>query len=127
MSCRQSKQVIRSKSRPAKSCARPTSKLHVRHPVRPCVRGRGGDRGRVEVVADELGIGERLRHQDRRQAVPAADIGDLRARLQLVGNAVERRKPLLHERIHVARPEQPRHGAEHAAGLVAPGDAARRS
>ena len=80
MSCRQSKQVIRSKSRPAKSCARPTSKLTFVNAVRPGMRGRGGDRAGMEIVAGELRVRERLRHQDRRQPVAAADVGHLRAR-----------------------------------------------
>jgi len=52
-----------------------------------------GDRRLVVVVPDEPRPWEGLRHQDRRGAVPAADVGHARARLQLLDYAVERRQP----------------------------------
>ena len=58
------------------------------------------DRCVVEVDADELRVRERLRHQHRRSAVAAADVGDLGAALELGDDAVERRQPL-------ARPDWP--------------------
>ena len=55
--------------------------------------------------------------------MPASDVGHLRPLLEFADDAIERRQPILHKRIDVTRAEQPRDGTEHAAGLIAPGDA----
>ena len=87
------------------------------------VRGGVADRVGVEVVADELRLRERLGHQDGRPAVSAADVGHARAGFELRHHPVERGQPLRDEIVVVARPEKAGDRAEHAAGLVAPGDA----
>ena len=58
------------------------------------------------------------------QPWPQPTSATLAPALQLGHDAVERRQPVLHEVVQVAGPEEPRDGAEQAAGLVAPGDAA---
>ena len=57
-----------------------------------------GDRGVVEVDADELRVREGLGHDQGRGAVAAADVGHLGAALELVHHAVERRQPLARAR-----------------------------
>ncbi len=52
------------------------------------------DRFRMHVEAEEAALRKGLRHQHGGMAVPAADVGDARARLKLRHNAVERRQPL---------------------------------
>ena len=82
---------------PAESAAPATS--NVTRSATPASRGalaRGGDRVGVVVDPDEARGRERLRHQDRRGAVAAADVGDERAGLELLDDAVERRQPLGH-------------------------------
>src|ERR1700730_11647121 len=60
------------------------------------------DRVRVEVVADELRVGEGLRHQDGGPTMAAPDIGDFRALLPFFDYAVERGKPIAHQVVVVA-------------------------
>jgi hypothetical protein len=49
----------------------------------------------MEVVADELRIGEGLGHQHRGPAMAAPDIGHFGAALQLFDDTVERREPVI--------------------------------
>ena len=53
----------------------------------------------------------------------ASDIGHLGAAVQLVDDAIERGEPRTDQIVVVAGAEEARHRAEHAAGLLAPGDA----
>src|SRR5438477_7346655 len=78
----------------------------------------------MKVVADELRVRERLRHCDGRPAMAASDIGDLGAARQLLEDAVEGGEPGTDQMVVVARAEEARHRAKHAAGLLAPGDPA---
>src|SRR6266481_3691334 len=55
------------------------------------------DRARMEVVADELRIGESLGHQHGGPAVTAPDISYLRAAFQLVDNTIKRGEPIAHQ------------------------------
>ena len=54
----------------------------------------------------------------------ASDIGDLGAARQLLEDAVEGGEPGTDQMVVVARAEEARHRAKHAAGLLAPGDPA---
>ena len=74
----------------------------------------------MEVVTDEFRVRERLCHQHRGPAVPAADVGHLRTALQFFDHAFERRKPIGDQVVVVARPEEPRHGTEHAPDMIVP-------
>ena len=65
------------------------------------------DRPLVVVRADELRVRVCLRHQDRRGAVAAADVGDECAALELVDDALERWQPLRHQVGVVAGAEEP--------------------
>lgn len=77
----------------------------------------------MEVVTDELGFGKSLGHHDGRPAVAAADVRDLCARLELLHHTTRQSgKPRGHEVVVIAGPEEAGHRAEHAAGLIAPGD-----
>ncbi len=58
------------------------------------------------VRADERRRRERLRHQHRRRAEPAAEVGDLGPGRQLVRDPVERRDPGRHQVGDVARAEE---------------------
>ena len=78
------------------------------------------DRRFVEIEADEAAFGKGLGHQQRRKADAAADIGHLRAGLQPLLDAVERRNPRLHDIVDIARTEERASGAEQAAGMIAP-------
>jgi hypothetical protein len=51
------------------------------------------DRARVVVGADERRLRKGLRHQDRRGAVPAAEVRDARPTLELLRDALECREP----------------------------------
>src|SRR5207302_4522787 len=66
----------------------------------------GGDRPIVVIGTDERRLRERLRHQDRRGAVSAADVGDPRAALELRDDAFERGQPRADEIRVVAGPEE---------------------
>ena len=65
-----------------------------------------GDRAVVVVRAHEGRRRERLAHEHRAGAVPAADVGDLGALLQLGLDAVQRRDPLRDEVGEVAGAEE---------------------
>ena len=95
MSCRQSNIAIRSYPVPVNAGRGGDLERHpVGHPGGRRALAGDLDRGRVVVRADERGVRERLRQQDRRRAVAAADVGDLAARLELRRDAVERGDPL---------------------------------
>src|SRR3546814_15820627 len=79
-------------------------------------------RTRVEIVADEGRVRERLRHDDRREAVPAADIRDRRAPLELCNDTVKRRQPGFGEAVVIAGTEKASRGAEQTLRLLAPAD-----
>jgi len=74
----------------------------------------------MEVVADELRVGEGLGHQHGGPAVSAPDIGDFGAALQLFDEAVERRKPVAHQIVVVAGAEKARDRAKETARVIAP-------
>ena len=125
MSCRQSKNVTRSRSLPGYSFAVATSKRVLAET--PCSAACASsllDRFRMEVVTDELRVRERFFHQHGGPAVAAPNIGDRGAALQLFDNAVEGRRPTGHQIIVVSRPEELRDGAEHAPDIVTPRHAA---
>ena len=81
------------------------------------------DRRRVVVEAEELGVRERLRHDDRRRAVAAADVGDLRAAFELLLHSVQRRNPLADQVGAVAGPEEPLGPAEQPVIVLVPAHA----
>src|SRR5439155_24335618 len=81
------------------------------------------DRRRVVVEADERRARERFRHDERRGTVAAADVGDVRTRLELRLRAVERRDPLAHEVRLVRRPEEALRAAEERRVVLVPPDA----
>ena len=56
-------------------------------------------------------------------AMAAADIGDLRAALQFVDDAIERRQPAADQIVVVARAKEASHRTEQAARLITPSDA----
>src|SRR5262245_27411403 len=90
----------------------------------PSMRPSMLDRTRVKVVANELRVRERLGHQHGGPAMPAPDIGNLGAAFQFFDDAVERRKPIAHEIIVVARAEEAGDRAEETACMIAPRHAA---
>ena len=75
------------------------------------------------VGADERRLRERLRHQDRRRAVAAADVGDARAALELGDDAVERRQPRADEVRVVAGPEEALAAVVDVVHVLVPADA----
>ena len=81
------------------------------------------DRRVVVVEAEELRVRERLGHDDRRRAVSAADVGDLRAAFELLLDPVESRDPLGHEVPAVAGPEEALGPAEQAVVVLVPAHA----
>ena len=81
------------------------------------------DRALVVVGADERRVRERLRHQDRRGAVAAADVGHRRAALELLDDAVERRQPLGDQVGVVPGPEEPLAAVVHVVDVLVPADA----
>ena len=94
------------------------------HPVAdPGVLGplaRGLDRAGVVVRADEAAGRERVRHQQRRGAVAAAEVGDRGAALELGLDAVQRRDPLGQQVHQVPRPEEPLAAGEDVLVVLAP-------
>ena len=82
----------------------------------------GVDRALVGVEADDgrrrVGLGE----QQRRRAVAAADVGDVRAGGELGLDAVEGRDPGAGQVVEVAGPEEPFAAAEHVLVVGAPGE-----
>ena len=84
------------------------------------VLARSFDRRLVEIEADKAALGIGLGHQQRRKADAAANIGHLRARLQPILDAVERRDPRLNDIVHIARTEERAGRAEQTAGMIAP-------
>src|SRR5882724_10962674 len=81
----------------------------------------------MEIVADKLGFGERLGHLDGRPAMAATDVCDLCSGFELLQHAAgQGGKPCGYEVVVIAGPEKARDRAEHAAGLIAPGNAATR-
>ena len=75
------------------------------------------DRRRVVVVADEAGRRVGLRHQQRRGAVAAADLGHQRPVPQPSLHAFQRRDPFRDEVGRIARPEEAL-GAAEQRGIV---------
>src|ERR1700704_6886086 len=88
-----------------------------------CGLARGRDRPRMIVEAKEARVRKCLRHQPRRDAVSAADVGDLGAALQLFNNAVKGGQPFLHQVVLVAGAEETRGAAEQAFAAPVPADA----
>ncbi len=82
------------------------------------------DRLVVRVEAVEARVRKRLRHQQRRVAVAAADVGHRDAGFELRDHAVERRQPLRHEARAVAVAVERGDAARHARVVLAPRDAA---
>ncbi len=78
------------------------------------------DRGVVVVESEEPRVRERFGHDDRRRAVPAADVGDLRAALQLLLDSVQGRNPLGDEVRAVAGPEESLGATEQAMVVLVP-------
>src|SRR6266478_6975517 len=79
----------------------------------------------MKVVANELGFRESLGHQHGRPAMAATDVRDLCSRLELLHDAAgQSREPRGYKLVVIAGPEKAGHGAEHATGLIAPGDTA---
>src|SRR5207237_10519089 len=76
------------------------------YPVFPSMRGGMLDRARMEIVTNELRIGEGLGHQHGRPAMAAPDIGDFGTTLQFFDDAGERRKPIVHQIVVVAGTEK---------------------
>src|SRR5262249_36835744 len=60
----------------------------------------------MEVEPDEARFWKCARHDHRRGTMAAADIGPGDAGFQALYRPVERRKPVLHEMMHVARAEE---------------------
>ena len=127
MSCRQSKNVTRSKSLPGKSLAMATSNF-----VLPSLRAARHESAPARLTpdenrTDETSISESLRHHDGRKSVPAADVGDDRAELELRRDAVQRRQPGADKIVMISNPEEASGRAEQTLRLVAPADAFARS
>src|SRR3954470_5608627 len=76
----------------------------------------------MEVVANELRLGEGLRHDHGRPAMAASHITNLRAGGQLGHYPVECRQPVLHKVVEITRSEETRSRAKQARAIVAPGD-----
>src|ERR1700732_4377455 len=74
----------------------------------------------MEIVTNELRIGEGLGHQHGGPAVAAPDISDFGAALQLVYDPVERGEPIAHQIVVVAGAEKTCYRAEEAARVIAP-------
>src|SRR5262249_29942085 len=55
----------------------------------------------VEIVPHELTFWKSLRHQQRRKADAAPDVGHFGAGLQLSGDAVKGWQPMLHNVVHI--------------------------
>ncbi len=68
---------------------------------------RAGDSGRVVVEPEEPRVRERRRHRADRLPAPAAHVRDLRAALQLLLHAADRRDPLVDQEVRVPRLEEP--------------------
>src|SRR5215218_7763268 len=84
----------------------------------------GSDRAVMVVGADDPRAWERLRHQDGRRAVAAADVRDPGAALELLDHALERRQPCGHDVRVVAGPEEALAALEHVVAVFAPAEAA---
>src|SRR5260370_14596487 len=76
----------------------------------------------MEVVANELRLGEGLRHYHSRPAMAASHIGNLAACGQPGHYPVECRQPVLHKVVEIARSEEPRSRTKQAGAIAAPGD-----
>ena len=74
------------------------------------------------VGAGEPRARERLRHQDRRRAVAAADVGDTGAALELLDDAVERGQPRRDEVGVVAGAEEPLAAVVHVVDVLVPAE-----
>src|SRR5690606_10207463 len=74
----------------------------------------------MEIVANELGIREGLRHNQRRSAVTATDVCHFGTAFKLCDHAFQRRQPLTDEVPLVARPEEALDAAEEAIAPVTP-------
>ena len=81
------------------------------------------DRGFMEIKADECAVRIGLRHQQRREADAATDVGDLYTLFQPGLHAVERRDPALHDGVDIGRAKERAHRAEEAASAIAPSHA----
>src|SRR5207237_990386 len=81
------------------------------------------DRRLVVVEAAELRFGVRLGEDDRRGAVPAADVGDHGSRLELGLDAFERRDPRAHQVRVVAGAEEALGALEEVGLVLVPADA----
>src|SRR3546814_19752173 len=84
------------------------------------------DRGFVLVEPDDGAVREGLRHDDRRSAVAAADVGDFRPRLEPLDDAVQGRQPFLDQKRAVTGAEELLDAAEQACRMLVPADALAR-
>jgi hypothetical protein len=90
-------------------------------PVNPMTSGPCGlSLSPLKIEADELGFWKRLRHDDGRRAVTAADIRHPGALFEPVGHAVQGREPFRDEVALVAGSEEPLGAAEQAIAVLAP-------
>ena len=83
---------------------------------------RGGDRGLVAVHAEEGRPPEGLRHDDRRGAEPAPDVGHARPGPQLAHHPVQGGEPLAHQVGGVAGAEQPQRAGKQPVVVLVPAD-----
>src|SRR5262249_31199005 len=79
-----------------------------------CALAGDGDRRLVIIQTHKSRLGEGLRHQNCRCAVPAADIGDQCAALETLDDAVESRQPRAYEMRAIAGAEEALGAAEKA-------------
>lgn len=85
------------------------------------------DRSGMMGEADDVGLREGARHDRRRGAVAAADIGDARAALEFLDHAFQRGQPGVDQVGLVAGAEEAFGAAEQALAVVVPGDAPARA
>src|SRR5205085_1470825 len=75
----------------------------------------------MKVEANERTFWERLRHQERGEADPTADVRYLGSSLQFRRDAIQRRQPSLPDGIDIAWTEERANRTEHAATAFTPG------
>ena len=80
------------------------------------------DRLGVDVEAGERRVRERLGHHDRRRSVPASDVGDGRAALELLDEAVDRREPVAEQMHPVQRAERALRAVEEIVVMLVPSE-----
>ena len=123
MSCSASKTVTRSYPCPGSPWPGDLEPAAVRDPGLAGASVGGVDRVRMRVEADEARRRIGLRHDDRRGAVAAADVGDARAGPQPRLHAVEGRDPRLDQVAEIRRAEEPLDAVEERVVVLVPADA----